>query len=412
MTSKKPSTKPGHIKPFFPFTELPPEYVIVVASFADTLDVADGATLIDANSEDPNDYFLLKGEVAIEDVYGTETTLKSGTDEALQPLPQLRPSAYTVRARGPVSVIRIPQEVIRRTRAEAPEKDPVLEDESTLDITQSREFFNDFKEELQMNRVRLPSLAPSAARIHGLMNGTKISAADLIAGVAGDPAICAKLLKMANSSLFNAEGRVEELGSLVARLGVYSTREMAACFAFRDVYKQSSPELITRLDRHVAQSQSVSAMSAAVAEIGGAVDPRVAALAGLLHNVGVLPIFSYSMHNAAYALNPDLVDRAIAKMSGKAGVLLAKKWRFSDGIIRSIEQADDWTYRNEDRDDLVNIVLTARYHHAITSVGFKHLPKPRDVPAIAAATGGTFDETLSLKIMSRAKDLLNGKAVA
>ena len=30
------------------------------------------------------------------------------------------------------------------------------EDDITLDITQTREFFNDFKEELKMNRVRLP----------------------------------------------------------------------------------------------------------------------------------------------------------------------------------------------------------------------------------------------------------------
>ncbi|MFP6781585.1 MAG: hypothetical protein VCB59_07790 [Gammaproteobacteria bacterium] len=50
-----------------------------------------------------------------------------------------------------------------------------VEDDITLDITQTREFFNDFKEELQMNRVRLPSLSRSAALVHRLVAGEKVS---------------------------------------------------------------------------------------------------------------------------------------------------------------------------------------------------------------------------------------------
>ena len=399
--------KPGSLKLFYPFAEMPPEYVIIAANFARIVAVEDGETVLECNSEDPNDYFLFDGELTIEDIYGTASTITSGSLEAEQPLPQLRPCAYRISGKGRASVISVPQEVIARVRAEAPEKEHSVEDDITLDITQTREFFNDFKEELHMNRVRLPSLPPSAARVHKLLAGAKVSTEDLVAALSMDPAIAAKLLKMANSSLFNLENKVQDLYGVVDRLGIFSTREIAACFAFRDVYKNCPRELVSRLNEQVNEARQVSAIAAAIAELADDVDPSVAALAGLMHNVGVLPIFSYSMQNVAYAMNPRLVDRAIEKMSTQAGVLLAKKWRFSEDIVLSIENSRNWSYEASDRPDLINTVLTAKYHYLLSRSGVKSLPKPREVPSIAAATRGKFDEYLSLKILGRAKTLLN-----
>jgi HD-like signal output (HDOD) protein len=409
MEPTKPIIKPGSLKPFFPFAELPPEYVIIATNFARSVSVAANEVVLESNSEDPNDYFLIEGKLISEDIYGTRTTISSGTPEAEQPLPQLRPSAYRICAKSAATLITVPQEVTRRVRAEAPEKDVAVEDDVTLDITQTREFFNDFKEELRMNRVRLPSLAPSAARVHKLLSGHKVNESDLMAAVSMDPAIAAKLLKMANSSLFNLEEKVEDLHGVVKRLGTFSTREIAACFAFRDVYKNAPSELVARLDRQVSEARQVSALAVAIAELSDDVDPNVAALAGLLNNVGVLPIFGYSMQNVAYAMNPELVDRAIEKMTYQAGVLLAKKWRFSEEIVQSIEHSQDWSCQTSDRPDLVNIVLAAKYHYLLSRSGPKSIPKPRDVPSIAAATRGKFDEQLSLKILGRAKELMSGQ---
>ena len=82
--------KPGNLKPFFPFAELPPEYVIIVASFTNRVDVGHGEVLLESNSEDPNDYFLFDGKLASQDVYGAITMIGSGSAEAARPLPQLR----------------------------------------------------------------------------------------------------------------------------------------------------------------------------------------------------------------------------------------------------------------------------------------------------------------------------------
>ena len=75
--------KPGNLKPFSPFAELPLEYVIIAASFANRVDVGHGEVLLESNSEDPNDYFLFDGKLASQDVYGAIIIIESGSDEAL-----------------------------------------------------------------------------------------------------------------------------------------------------------------------------------------------------------------------------------------------------------------------------------------------------------------------------------------
>lgn len=256
--------KPGSLKAFSPFDELPPEYVIVAASFATEVRFDDGGTILERESKDDHDYFLLKGRVVSEDIYGTAQTLeplKKGTGKAL---PQLRPSAYKVTAAGPVTVIKIPQEIIKRVRLEAPDKDLSVHDDTTLDITQTREFYKDFKEELRMNRVRLPSLRQNAARVHKVVSNETVSNEELVKAISLDPSITAKMMKMANSSMFATHEQVRDVASMIERLGSHTAREIAACYSFRDTFKGMPPELEQRLADQVEASHQVGVIPAAI----------------------------------------------------------------------------------------------------------------------------------------------------
>ena len=395
--------KPGVLKPFMPFSEMPPEYVIVAAKFADLMKAKDGDVILEKNSEDTFDYFLIDGELELTDIYDQTSKLRAKTPHALKPLPQLRPSAYGVVATGPATVIRIPQTVISRVRAEAPEKETDVNDEALLDITQTREFFEEFKQELHLHHVRLPSMKSSASTAMRVTSKDEVTNAELTEAVAGDPGIAAKLLKISNSALFSSEGPIRDIPEAIDRLGVFSAKEITACFAFRDVFKNMSPELNAMLEEQVDASRQVSAMAAVVAEMTDTVDPQAAAMAGLLHNVGVLPVFGYATRNVAYAMNSRLVARAIERLSDQVGVLIAKKWRFGDELISTLEWGSNWTYDPGEKCDLVSVIVTAKYHYALSKSGLKGLPKPKDVPSLAAVSQGNFNEEFSFKILEGAK---------
>ena len=79
MKSSKPIIRAGSLKTFWPFADPPPEYVIIAANFAEQIIIADGETVLEENSEDPNDYFFVGGELEIRDIYGADSTISSGT---------------------------------------------------------------------------------------------------------------------------------------------------------------------------------------------------------------------------------------------------------------------------------------------------------------------------------------------
>lgn len=382
---------------------MPPEYVIVAAKFANEMNLQDGDIVIEKNAEDSHDYFLINGELELTDIYDQPSTLRAKTPHALKPLPQLRPSAYGIKVIGSATLIRIPQAVINRVRDDAPEKETDANDEALLDITQTREFFEEFKQELHLHHVRLPSLRATASQALRTTSQDDVTNQEIVEAISSDPGIAAKFLKMSNSALFSSEGPVRDLHKAVERLGTFPSKEITACFAFRDVFKNMSPELNEMLKEHVQASQQVSAMAAVIAEMTDNVDPQVAALAGLLHNVGVLPVFGYATRNVAYAMNSNLVARAIERLAEEVGVLIAKKWRFGDEIIASLEEGSNWMYDAGDTCDLVSVILTAKYHYALSKNGFKGLPKPKDVPSLAVVSKGNFSEEFSFRILEGAR---------
>ncbi|MEM7468379.1 MAG: HDOD domain-containing protein [Pseudomonadota bacterium] len=403
MGDKSLNIKPGLLKPFVPFSDMPPEYVIVAAKFGEELKLEDGDILLEKTATDPSDFFLIDGELTLTDIYDRESTLRAKTPHALKPLPQLRPSAYDIKSVGATTVIRIPQEVISRVKADAPEKEIDPNDEALLDITQTREFFEEFKEELHLHHVRLPSIRPSASMALRVTAKDEMSDEELVDAISLDPGIAAKLLKIANSSLFSAEGPVQDIQTAVERLGSFPAKEITACFAFRDVFKNMSPELNGMLQEQVEASRQVSAMATVIAEMTNTVNPQTAAMAGLLHNVGVLPVFGYATRNIAYGMNSKLVARAIERLAHEVGVMIAMKWSFGDDVIKALKEGTNWDYDPGEQADLASVILTAKYHYFLSKNGVKGLPKPKEVPSLNAVSRGNFDEAFSFKILEGAR---------
>ena len=112
----------------------------------------------------------------------------------------------------------------------------------------------------------------------------------------------------------------------------------------------------------------------------------------------------YATRNVAYAMNSNLVARAIERLADEVGVLIAKKWRFGDDMIAALEQGTNWMYDPGEQCDLVSVIITAKYHFALSKNGLKGLPKPKEVPSLNAVSKGNFNEEFSFRILEGAKE--------
>jgi HD-GYP domain-containing protein (c-di-GMP phosphodiesterase class II) len=109
----------------------------------------------------------------------------------------------------------------------------------------------------------------------------------LTATILRDPALVAKLLRLANNSFYASRGRVQTIERAVVNVGVNAVRELAMAVAVVNLLQKS--DALSGLDRFAIWRHSLAcaALCRSFAAKGGAVPPETAFVAGLLHDLGI-----------------------------------------------------------------------------------------------------------------------------
>ena len=104
-----------------------------------------------------------------------------------------------------------------------------------------------------------------------------------------DPALAARLVQIANSPRYRTGHSVKDCLGAVTRLGIEATRNLATSLALRSVYPGDSAAARDYLKETWLESCRVGAVCHVLASVTPGLRPDRALLAGLVHNIGVLP---------------------------------------------------------------------------------------------------------------------------
>lgn len=132
----------------------------------------------------------------------------------------------------------------------------------------------------------LPTLLRTARRLKELADDPSINWKNLERAIGSDPAMTAKVLRYANSSIYGFPGRIAFLSHALILLGIDVVRSLIASTRVLDEVEEVAEELW----RH---SLGVSLMCRLIAERAHLSEPDLAACAGLLHDLGKVVILSY-----------------------------------------------------------------------------------------------------------------------
>ena len=194
-----------------------------------------------------------------------------------------------------------------------------------------------------VNRIGdLPSVPAIAATVIALVEDPNASAEDLRAVIERDPALAARILKVANSSLFGFSRRIETLRHAIALLGFRTVKNLVLGASMKEVFKRFG--LTERLLwEHATRAGAVAAR---LSEHPGVdVDREEAFTVGLLHDLGKI-----ALNNAA----PEEYSRVVARVyndgvgfvvaereifgfdHAELGALVAEKWRLPPRLETAI----------------------------------------------------------------------------
>lgn len=258
-------------------------------------------------------------------------------------------------------------------------------------------------QKLLTNRASLPSMPDVAARIHGAMSSPNWSIHTIAAIIKGDPGTTTYLLQMANSALYAGVTPIREVEQAITRIGMSSTRSLVMAHALKSRFVTRSPILGALMRQTWRSSARLAALCAVLARECPRMSPERALLAGLLQDIGVLPILDVLKPYQDRLTDPAQVQGAMDRYAPQVGQVLLKQWGFEPDMVEVARSRADWHRDPRPAPDLADLVLLARLHQNIVEGKGDGLPRIDEVPAFAKFQFGGLAPDSGLMLLHKEK---------
>lgn len=396
----------SQLKQLRPLNRLTDDQLVLLANRAERRKYAPGQNIARRGVRDGLDYYLLQGAVELTAVDGRSSSIESGSDKALNAVAKLQPRMYDVTATRPSEFLVIDQEVLVQLLRSAPVQQVEMDstDGSQAHESEEHHLLMEFYAELRSNQLSLPSVPDVAWKVRRAADREDSSVEDIARVITADPAMAAKLVRACNSPLYRGFKDVRKVSDAVIRLGTRTTRQLVTVFSMREVFKTRQPALQKAMDALWRHSREVAALSWVLADSATRLDPEEALLAGLLHDIGAIPVLVQAEHHTRLFADTAKLDHAVNELKGDIGAAILENWSFPATFIAPARHAEDWGFDHQGNDpQLVDVVIVAQLHSLIAANQKQGLPEFDAVPAYRKLGELELDASRSLQMLTAAR---------
>lgn len=219
-------------------------------------------------------------------------------------------------------------------------------------------FFLQLKQAVESDQLLLPTLPEVALRIREAVEEKNCSAKDIADIMANDSALSVQLVRVANSPLYRGREKMEDLRMIVSRLGMRLVKDLVISLAVKQTFAPTTQASDLYFRDAWTKSVGVAAISRMLAPLVPELKAEQALLAGLIHNIGVLPILVMAEKHNVFRDKMSL-ENIIYLLQGRVGKLVLESWDFPQYLIDVVTQCDEFQRMpsNADYVDLVQVSL-------------------------------------------------------
>ena len=241
-------------------------------------------------------------------------------------------------------------------------------------------FVGEILDDIKNNRLKLPILPEIAFKVRAAVNDTNAAATAIAKAVSSDASIAARLLQVVNSPLYRGANAINNLQSAIARLGPPLVRNLVTSLILKQLFQTKSSLLHQRMQVLWEHSTQVAAISHVLARKFTRLQPDEAMLAGLIHDIGVLPILQKAENHPEMLADEAQLNDIIDKLHPSIGRLILEAWKFPPELVAAAAEHENLT-RISDQVDYTDIVTVANLHSYLGSKHRHAKVKFSDVPA-------------------------------
>ncbi|EHR40131.1 HDOD domain-containing protein [Alishewanella jeotgali] len=191
-------------------------------------------------------------------------------------------------------------------------------------------------QKIQADTLVLPTLPEIALKIRRIAELPDTSLANMAEVVAQDPALAARLVKLANSAFLGRTIKCSTLLQAVTRIGLSQIKHVATALALEQLFVSKYPVVQQQLDKLWRENIQVAAISTACLKLYQQQHPATVfsvdkmTLCGLVHNIGALAVIAEAERHPEVFGHPVFLHNVSEKVAPYISIKVLQAWGFDE----------------------------------------------------------------------------------
>jgi len=212
--------------------------------------------------------------------------------------------------------------------------------------------------DLQADKLVLPSLPEVALKVRDIIDDPDADAASIAKVISTDAGMTARLLQVANSPLVRGNRKIDGVEIAITRMGSSMTKNIVTSLIVQQMFQPTTELTDKKMREFWEHSTRVAAISHALAGMVK-LKPDLALLAGLVHDIGALPVIKRAEEMPELLKDESVLDEVIRQLHVSIGEAMLKKWDFAAEIVVVAACHEDYNRAATGKVDYVDIVTVA-----------------------------------------------------
>jgi len=370
--------EPSLLKFIFPIKQLQPENRLLMADQAHVIELSPGDELT-ADDEHRWFFYLIEGKLELLSVDQPSVLVKSSDKRAFHPLFNEGAHKLWCVALTSCKLVRFDKQQFHTLLNHELISGEELE---TVEMNEVEgNLFNEIMHAFNMGELKLPSLPDIAAKVKKAMMNPNVSVDDISRIVSSDPAIVTRLIHAANGPLNRGVESIDSIHAAIVRLGLNVAKELAISFSIKQLFTTKSAMLTQRMQQLYEHSVEVAAIAFSLSKKSGKLSPDHVLLAGLLHEIGVIPILSYIEDTGLLVTDDNELEEIIENLKTVVGSMVIRHWGLSNDLLVVVEDYENWQRDSGRYADTCDMIMISEIYSRLQRHQVKGLPKMEQVPA-------------------------------
>jgi HD-like signal output (HDOD) protein len=215
--------------------------------------------------------------------------------------------------------------------------------------------------ELSAGRMDLPSFPEIAIRVRRLLTNPNLSLDQLARVVGTEPALAARLIRIANSASLNKSGKaITDVRTAIKRMGFDVVHAASMSFALAQIRNISKLKCVKQyLDELWERSILVASLAFVLARTCTAINPDEAMLTGMMHGIGRLYVLTRAADHPGLYDSEGTLRHILNDWSAPIGKAILENWEFGDDVVQAVADQHDLAREGVEAADLRDIIAVA-----------------------------------------------------